>query len=163
MLRKALLVGVVLQSLTPFAQANCDFLEMLSPYQTTVAYQAYRAGQPHEMGLTTVAIAWEESKLGKYKVRYGNGKDVSVGVMHSAVYWKTQGMSAFARGVWVEDMITDDAKSIQIGVEDLLKWKRINKNNYRGMINSYNAGYGSNIKYVESVISTVKILKGCDF
>jgi hypothetical protein len=152
-----------LVSTTALAKDNCAFLESLSPYQTTVAYQAYRAGEAYDLGITAVAISWEESKLGKYKVRYGKGVDVSVGVMHTAVHWKTKKMSAFERGMWVESMITNDAKAIQTGVSDLLYWKDRAKGDYKKMVNGYNAGSGKNPSYVKRVISVIKELKTCNF
>jgi len=159
-----LLSPIALYSTTASAKSyDCPFLQGLAPFQEDIAYQAYRAGNPYNIGLTTVAIAWEESKLGLYKVRFGKGKDVSVGTMHSAVYWKTKGMSAFERGIWVESMITNNAKAIQVGVDDLLMWRDVADGDYRGMINGYNAGYGSNSKYVQRVVGYVRELEKCKF
>lgn len=142
---------------------SCSFLDKLSYQQRLIATQAYRLGEPYDLGLTMVAVAWQESKLGKYKMRYGKGKDVSVGVMHSNVYWKTKEMSAFSRGVWVENMMNNNALSLQTGLEDLLKWKKSYKGVYKGMLNGYNAGYGENPTYVNEVITTVRELKQCKF
>lgn len=155
-----LLLFMVLVSNKSYAE--CDFFKKLSFYQQDIAYQAYRIGFEHDLGLTAVAIAWQESKLGKYKIRVGKGSDVSVGIGQTAVVWKTKGMSAFNRGRWVQSMIEHDAKSINVMMTDILHWQRV-KGNWRAGIMGYNAGYGSNTQYRDEVVSLVKQLKYCEF
>lgn len=157
------LVLIVLLLATFQTKAQCTFLENLSPYQSEVAYQTYRSGAAYDLGLTAVAIAYQESKLGLYKVRYGKGKDISFGVFHTAVYWKTKGLSAFDRGRWVQRMVEDDAFAIQTGVSDLLYWKERRNGDWRRMIESYNSGDGSNKKYVDDVVKIVNELKYCEW
>ena len=153
---------LLLSLFTTTASAQCSFLEQLSPYQQGVAYQTYRSGAAYDLGVTAVAVAWQESKLGLYKIRHGKGKDISFGVFHIASYWKTKGMSAFERGRWAQRMVEEDAFSIQTGVSDLLYWHRV-RGSWRGMLHGYNAGSGSNQKYVDEVVSTVRELKTCEW
>lgn len=140
----------------------CDFLNKLSPYQQDVAEMAYRAGEAHNLGLTAVAVAWQESRLGLYKVRMNTHfGDQSFGVFHSVSKWKTKGMTAFERGRWVEKVVTNDVISIDIGVKDLVYWQGRAKGNWKRGVEMYNAGIGSNSVYVKDVVNTVNKLKGC--
>lgn len=167
-LRRTLpLVWLTMFSGTALAdEVQCRFLSKLMPYQQDVAEIAYRAGQPYDLGLTSVAIAWKESKLGLYKVRMNTKyNDQSFGVMHTVAKWKTKGMSAFARGRWVQDMITSDIKSIDVGVQDILYWQQRAKGDWKKGIAMYNAGGNFNygVSYARDVVDTVSRLKPCNF
>lgn len=142
---------------------TCEFFEKLSPYQIDVAEIAYNTGKPFDLGLTAVAVAWQESRLGLYKVRYNldNIKDQSFGVMHTVAYWKTKGMSPFEAGRWVQSMVEDDVKSINVGVQDLIYWRGRAKGDWKRGVEMYNAGTGKNPVYVKDVTATVNKLKNC--
>lgn len=162
----AVVVGVVAAPwLMSKADAHpCSFVEQLSPYQQQVAYKAYRAGEPYGLGLTTVAIAWQESKLGLYKVRFNsnNVNDTSVGTMHTVAKWKTHKMSPFAAGQWMQLMIESDDKSLGVGVQDLLYW-RSRSQSWGEMVGHYNGGNKPNSKYTHDIIDIVHRLKHCKF
>lgn len=155
---------LILMSTSVVAE-QCEFLSQLSPYQEKVAYKAYRAGEPYDLGLTAVAIAWKESKLGVYKTRFNrnNVKDISVGVMHTVVYWKTKSMTPFEAGMWVDKMQQSDDFSIQTGVSDLVYWQARAKGNWKRGVEMYNAGLGKNPVYVKSVVDTINKIKDCEF
>lgn len=144
------------------ASNNCLFVENLTPYQYGVAYQAYRSGQPYDLQLTAVAVAWEESKLGKYKFRWGDGVDKSVGVGHTVIKYKTQDMSSMEAGMWVESMITNDSKSIDVMVKDLLYWQSRSDSWYEG-VGKYNGGNAANLEYAKRIATTVKQIKNCQW
>ena len=67
-------LGLLLISLlTSHAGAEeCNFAKGLSTYQKGVMHKAYEVGAPKNLGYTLIAVAWKESKLGKYKARYGS-------------------------------------------------------------------------------------------
>lgn len=157
------LLGCVLLGTSLYSQAECNFFDGLSHYQKEVAYKAYRAGYPHDLGYTMVAIAWKESKLGLYKVRYGYTEyDRSFGVFHTVAHWKTKDMNPFNKGRWIQSMIENDLLSIQTGLEDLLYWKKQNNGDWFEMVGSYNGGNTSNNTYAEDVVNIVKEVKLCD-
>ena len=151
---------IVTTLLISSVQAQCTFLDSLSPYQRSVAYKAYRAAEEYDLSLTAVAIAWQESNLGINKVRYGEGCDKSFGVMHTGVCWKVKTLSAFEKGKWIENMVMNDTFSIQVGVADIVAWQTKGETWKRG-IEMYNAGYGRNSVYVKQVVNTVSKLKEC--
>lgn len=145
--------------------SQCEFTQQLSPYQKQVASQVYKAASPYDLGYTAVAMAYHESKLGLYKVRYNGSdiKDTSVGIFHTVVYWKTKGLSPFESGLWTQKMLESDAYSIQIGVQDILYWQgRANGNWSRG-VGMYNGGNKPNIQYARTITKIVKNIKHCDF
>lgn len=150
-------LGVILSSQ---AVANCDFINQLSLYQRVIAQKAYFAGKPYDLGITAVAVAWQESKLGVYKVRFSNGIDKSVGIGHSIIYYKTKGMSGFDRGRWMQEMIQDDDKSISVMIQDLLYWKA-HTDSWKAMVGSYNGGWKPNAGYYKDVAATVNRIKQC--
>lgn len=144
---------------------NCAFVNKLSSYQKEVAYKAYHAGLPYDLGLTTVAIAWKESKLGIYKVRYNTtkGSDQSVGMLHTVIKWKVKQMTPFEAGRWVQKMIEVDDYSIQVGVQDILYWIQRAKGDWKKGVGMYNGGNKPNIIYSNSIVSIVKEIKTCKF
>ncbi len=161
---KTSLLATSLVLLSPNVLAEeCEFFEGLSYYQKEVAYQAFRAGEPHDLGFTMIAIAWKESKLGLYKVRYGYTElDRSYGVMHTVAHWKTKDMTPFKKGRWVQGVIQNDVLSLQIGLSDLLYWKERNEGDWFKMVGSYNGGSIPNNTYAEDVVSIVKEVKLCN-
>lgn len=144
---------------------SCEFFEKLTPYQIDIANQSYKAGLPYDLGLTAVAIAWEESRLGLYKVRHNvtNVKDQSYGIMHIVAYWKVKNMTPFQAGQWVQDMVTNDAKSIDVGVQDILYWQNAAKGDWLNGVGMYNGGWKPNKDYGQRIVNTVRNLKECEF
>ncbi len=144
---------------------SCEFFDNLTPYQIDIANMSYKAGLPYDLGLTAIAIAWEESRLGLYKVRHNitNVKDQSYGHFHTVAYWKVKGMDSFAAGQWVQDMITNDAKSIDIGVQDILYWQNAAKGNWLKGVGMYNGGWKPNKDYGDKIVDSVKRLSLCRF
>ena len=166
MLLATLIISAVLVSCDAKAsEGQCTFVEQLSHYQKDVAYKAYHAGLPYDLGLTTVAIAWKESKLGLYKVRYNvdNVSDQSIGILHTAAKWKVINMTPFEAGRWVQKMVEIDDYSIQVGVQDILYWQQRAKGDWKKGVGMYNGGYKSNTSYANSISSIVNEIKACEF
>lgn len=75
---------------------QCEFIGKLNQKQLEVLDKIHYIAKPYNLQLTAIAIAWKESKLGKYKVRMGDSRyDRSFGIMHTVSHWRTQGMSPF--------------------------------------------------------------------
>lgn len=167
MLVGSVLTGIVLTSCEARGDeiVECEFFDNLTPYQIDVANQAYKAGLPYDLGLTAVAIGWEESRLGLYKARYNttNIKDQSFGVMHTVAIWKTKDMNSFEAGIWVQDMVSNDQKSIDVGVQDILYWQNAAKGDWLKGVGMYNGGWRPNEAYGQLIVKTVKKLKECQW
>lgn len=143
---------------------NCSFVSNLSPYQKEVMDKIYYIAKPYDLHLTAIAIAWKESKLGKYKVRMGTTKyDRSFGIMHTVSYWKTVGMTPFEKGLLIQDLILDDVKSITVGLEDLLYWQQVAGWDWYKGVAMYNAGsaYKNGLGYADGIAVIVKELMVC--
>lgn len=162
MLKKICFATLLLMSKITSA-TQCDFINNLAPFQEEVAYQSYRTGQPYNLGLTAIAIAWEESKLGLYKVRFGKGLDVSFGVGHTLSYYRTKGMNTFQKSMWIQETIENNPKSIGYMIEDLLYWQDRTKGDWLRTVASYNGGNKPNYDYASRIVKTVKELKECEF
>lgn len=142
---------------------SCDFIDKLDPYQKQIAKLSYQVGEPHDLGLTMVAVAWEESRLGLFKVRMSTDyRDQSFGTMHTVAKWKTKGMTPFERGIWVQNIVENELFSLQTGLSDLLYWYG-RKKNWADMVGSYNGGNTPNPNYLKRVRSTVRNIKSCTF
>lgn len=144
---------------------ECKFKQQLTPHQEDIMEITYRYGEEYNLGLTTVAIAWKESKLGLYNVRYnrGNISDQSFGVLHTVARWKTKGMTPFEAGMWIENMITSPEYSIQEGVKDIVYWQKRAKGDWFKGVGMYNGGNVPNKNYAGSIKSIVRELKDCEF
>ena len=162
MLKFILGLSLLLSSVGAFAE-QCTFMEGLSPFQKEIAYNAYRSGYPYDLGYTMVAIAWKESRLGLYKVRYGTKEnDRSFGIYHTVAMWKTKGLNAFEKGRWIQNIVENNAVSIQMGLSDLLYWKGRHNGDWAKMVGSYNGGNIPNKEYTKDVIGIMKSLRECD-
>lgn len=155
---RMILGSILLAAMPAFAQ--CPFIGQLTPYQESVAKMLYSVGQPYDLGNTAIAVGWQESKLGLYKLRMGKGKDISVGIGHTIVYYKTKTMDAFHRGMWMQDMIQNDRLSSDVMIQDLLYWKS-HTDSWRQMVADYNGGWKGNMKYAASVAAITVEVSQC--
>lgn len=76
----------------------------LSNEQKNIAYKIYAMGSKHDIGLTLTAIAWQESKFGKYRISV-NYEDV--GYYHINLYW-------FFKEMGIKDNMYNRSKYITI-------------------------------------------------
>lgn len=144
---------------------ECEFTNNLTNYQKEVARKAYLAGEPYNLGLTSVAIAYEESRLGLFKVRYNtnNTKDQSFGVMHTVGFWKVKELSPFVAGDYIHKLIQSDDFSIKVGIEDILYWQKQARGNWSKGVAMYNGGFKPNYSYSKRITHIVKQIKNCEF
>ncbi|UUW39799.1 putative TMhelix containing protein IV [Vibrio phage VPMCC14] len=144
---------------------ECKFIKNLNDYQRDVARKAYLSGEPHNLGLTAVAVAYKESRLGLFKVRYNsnNTKDQSFGVMHTVGFWKVRDLSPFKAGEYIHRLIQSDDFSIKVGVEDILYWQKQAKGNWSKGVAMYNGGFKPNYNYSKRITTIVKQIKNCKF
>ncbi len=115
----------------------------------------YKIGKKYDYGFTLVAIAWQESQLGKYMI---NLSDPSFGLFHIV----PRG-SKWEKSREAQRLLDDFEYSIYKAINILDYWKKYHKGNWRKMIKSYNAGFNYNSKqantYLKGIQSKVKYLK----
>ena len=143
----------------PFlAEATCG----LTPEQQSVLHFSYSYGEPHDYGYTMAAIAMEESHLGKYNI----GLDAhSFGPWHVTVDKALIGLgwedTLFNRNRAAQLMLDDIYFSARLALRELLWWNEIRDNDWRRVVESFNAGYGSNPEYVRRIIGHINTIKEC--
>jgi len=134
------------------------FLLPISIFANNLIKQIYIKGKEFNYGYTLVAIAYVESRLGKYMI---NLQDPSCGLFH--VMPSTLSTNKWKQSRICEALIKDNDFSISVALKRLKYFENYWKNKgYRGTklwrrtVNSYNSGFGNNPKYVQKVINAVK-------
>lgn len=137
-------------------------LQQIDESQWRVLYKAYDKGEPHDLGYTMMAIAWEESTAGKYRVNL-NSHDF--GVMQNSLKTaatRTNTKGYYAKMRLVERLIKDDDLSMDLAVEELLYWKKHTKT-WRHAVSGYNNGwaFAKGTVYLNSIIKYVNMFMDC--
>jgi predicted methyltransferase len=137
------------------------FLLPISIFANDLIQQIYNKGKEFNYGYTLVAIAYVESRLGKYMI---NLQDPSCGLFH--VMPSTLSHSKWKQSRICEALIKDTDFSITVALKRLKYFENYWKGRgYRGArlwrrtVNSYNSGFGNNPKYVNSIIHAINRLK----
>lgn len=109
-----------------------------------------------------MAIAWEESTAGKYRVNL-NSHDF--GVMQNSL--KTAKIRTKTKGYYatmslVEKLIKDDDLSMSLALEELLYWRK-QTGSWRHTVSAYNNGwaYDKGSVYLTSIIKYVNMFQRC--
>lgn len=117
-------------------------LENLDSTQRDNAFKIYKIAKPVGYEMTMIAIAWQESRLGKYPV---NLQDPSCGAHHIHIYnfLKLKGIkdTSLNRNVYCSILINDIVLSTITALEMFLNFKKFHKDSYSKAIKSYNGGY----------------------
>ncbi|RTI48602.1 hypothetical protein C3I27_04060 [Campylobacter jejuni] len=136
--------------------------EKLNLQQVETMIKLYQMGKPYDLGLTLIAIGWEESRLGEYPV---NIQDPSCGIthIHLKTYMKMNNLqdTPFLRNKYCSQLIDNPALAIQTSINLLLYWKDYHKGDYSKMIKSYNAGFKTEQgkRYYTKIQRTVQYMK----
>lgn len=153
-------LAAVLALLTFSSQA--DMCYKLDNDQRKVLVSAYEKGRDHDLGYTMMAIAWNESSAGKYRV---NLESHDFGVMQNSL--KTASARTDTKGYFnkmrlIEDLIKNDELSMSLALEELLYW-RGKTGTWRNMVSAYNNGwaYSKGHVYLTKIIRHVKMFQRC--
>lgn len=161
------LLALALLSCQPAFANTCtteqkQTLQQISEKQWRVLYAAHDKGEPHDLGYTMMAIAWEESSAGKYRVNL-NSHDF--GVMQNSLKTaeaRTKTKGYYAKMQLVERLIKDDDLSMDLALEELLYWKKHTKT-WRHTVSGYNNGwaFAAGEVYLNRIIKNVKMFMNC--
>jgi hypothetical protein len=172
LIKSLLIAGLILSSFC--ATAECFFLNQLDNNQKSVAKLVYKKGLKYDLGKTAIAIAWKESKLGRYLIRYGRDEyDRSYGIGHTVAYWRFKAdereerlmVSSFDRGMWIQKMVTNIDFSSNVMLEDIMHWQSLSEGSWFNGVAMYNSGSfvtESGKSYAEDVAMVVAELRSCD-
>lgn len=165
---KYIIVLLLLFSQTVKSECSKDF----TTEQWNILITAYEMGKPHDLGLTTAAIIWQESFVGNYVVRMntldGNGEgSFGVGHMRLSTAMELLGITDKWQGKaeLAPYLIRDDAFAIKMTLLYLQKMQKRVKG-FRNLWRAYNGGYGGitndlTIPYADSILQKVKVLRQC--
>lgn len=147
-------------------QYQRDF-DKLNSDQLKVLREIYQRTKPYDLVYTALAIAWQESNFGKWKV---NLQDPSCGIFQQSVYQYARrykiNPTNFNVNRICSSLLNDIDLTVATFIAEIETWKELhakrwNKWNY--VYRSYNAGnnYSSTIakEYARKVEMRIRILK----
>jgi len=158
---------LLLLALSTQATAKEDLLKELNnltPIQKAIMLKTFNKARQFNYEYTMTAIAWQESKFGKYKI---NLNDPSFGVFHnliSTVQLRHDSRGSWARSRLAERLMIDYDFSFTEALSELKYWenywsnKRVPKK-WSHTIGSYNGGFTPNMSYTEKIKSKIRALK----
>ena len=153
-------IAAVLALLTFSTQA--DQCYDIDADQQAVLVAAYEKGADDDLGYTMMAIAWNESSAGKYRV---NLETHDFGVMQNSL--KTATARTNTKGYYnkmrlIEDLIKNDELSMSLALEELLYWRK-QTGTWRNAVSAYNNGwrYSKGSVYLTKIIKHVKTFQRC--
>lgn len=134
----------------------------LTEAQQSVVHFSYSYGKGYDLGYTMVAIAMQESDLGRWNI---NLQDPSAGPWHvtldkglKALGWKDTG---FNRNRVAQRMMNDYYFSAKLALDTLLWWRDYHNGDWRKMVSSYNGGHKGNPSYMRKIANNIKKIKMC--
>jgi len=135
-------------------------LSALNENQKWVLESVYRKCLKYDLGNTCVAIAWQESYFGTYKVVPWTG---DYGVMGINLYWffMDNGLNyknPYLRSKWATKLVEDDDYTVMYAVAKLLKLKQ----KYKSWIEvwaHYNGGSRPNYWYAKQILNKIYIFR----
>lgn len=155
----AILVLWVCSSLAEASNWTCT----LTDRQQEVLTIAHTTGAPYNLSYTMVAIAMQESRLGKWNVALGENSfsPFHVRIKHVLVdqNWKP---TRFNKNRAAQMLLDDDwyAARLSLGV---LRWWHNYQKTWVGAVSSYNGGHRGNPDYVEKIRNNIQHIQKCNW
>lgn len=167
MIRLTILMLGLLATLSANAAYECtdkDRAEKLiiSPQQWIVLGEAYAKGVQHDMGYTMMAIAWQESRGGKYLMNVQTNDFGAMGINLRTAAKRRGAKGVFGRNLLAQQLVLDRQLSYSLALEELLFWKGAT-NSWRDMVSAYNNGYAYNKGsiYLNKIVRNVNMFMHC--
>jgi len=168
---KLLLIIVTVLSLNASTNKSLMYeLNHLSQHQKSTMFWVFEKGKSFDLEYTLTAIAWQESRFGKYVI---NLNDPSCGVFHimprSLIMRTSLDNTSWNRSRLCERLIIDNEFSLSAAILELKYWQNLYISKkykdkvsiWRHMVASYNGGYRANTngKYIKEIINKIRVLK----
>jgi len=143
----------------------------LFEYQIRDAYKIYNYAYKDDVSWTATAIAFMESKLGRWQVATNsharNNKVVidsyDCGVFHNntSTVLKRESInnSTYNAKEACTDLILDFSYSYTNFLAEIKFWQKVYGNNWRKIWGAYNSGYGGNKEYARNISAIIRVLK----
>lgn len=147
-----------------FFSEDADAFEdcTLTKQQETVVRFSYAYGDPHDYGYTMIAIAMQESRLGKWRL---NLDDPSAGTYHTTLDKGLKKLgwanNPYNRNRVAQMMIDDEFFAAELALETIIWWDAYHKGDWRSVVSSYNGGFRGNPAYVDMIAKNIQTIKRC--
>ena len=154
-----LIVGMIYSSWSEAsAKTSCE----INSHQQSVIALSHSLGEPYNLGETMVAIALQESELGRYNVSLA---DPSAGYHHVLVIHALKDLgwtdTSYNRNRVVQKMLDNPVWSSGLALREMRWWLDYHKGDYRKAWSSYNGGFKGNGAYVEMIAGHIKHIRRC--
>ena len=160
---------VLLLSCKALGEEECSKWYDLSSEQRYRLQWAYSYGEQYDLGWTMSAIAWHESKAGKYKI---NAESDDYGVFQVNLVTATDIMGI--SGYWnkqalITKMVVDDEFNAYLALHVLQHFQKT-RNSWKSVVRSYNEGNKwlkneksreKSLDYYKKIRDNVVTLKQC--
>lgn len=134
----------------------------LTGKQESVMHLAASLGEPHNLSETMVAIAMQESNLGKWNIALG---EESFGPFHVRLNhvikdlgWKN---TPFNRNRAAQMMLDNPIYAGQLAIRELLWWQNYHKGSWSKATSSYNGGHAGNPDYTNKIRGHIRTIRQC--
>lgn len=115
-------------------------LHNLSVDQHVVLAEAYSHGVDEGLGYTMMAMAWQESRAGKYLFNPRSNDYGVMGININTASTRANVKGYYNRILLAQDLMFDMFYNMQFALEELLYWRERRDGNWRMMVASYNDG-----------------------
>ncbi len=138
---------------------SAESITELSAPQKQLANQIYLEGNKYDLGYTMVAIAYQESHLGRYLISLNDPSCGCFSIMPSSLIKRTSlKNNSWNQSRLCERLIKDNDFSFSAALLELKFWQNYWKSKHvtkvwSHMVSSYNGGYKANLdsKYLKRI------------
>jgi hypothetical protein len=141
---------------------ECEPLFYIADSQWNVLQEAYDTGAEHNLGHTMAAIAWSESRAGKYIV---NTKSNDFGVMQNNIKTAAKRRGAdqyYQKQALITELVTNTQLSMDLALEELLYWDK-HTTSWAHTVSAYNNGwaYEHGKDYLSEIRKSTRLMIDC--
>lgn len=135
----------------------------LTHEQHIVLAEAYLTGYKDDLGFTMMAIAYAESRAGKYLINTQTNDFGVMGISLKTASSREGIKGAFSRNILAQRLIFDNAYNMKLSLDELRYWTKYHKGDWRSTVSSYNAGF--NVKagkdYLTKIVKYTRMFMNC--
>jgi len=135
----------------------------LSKFQKNTAQMIYDYAVRDDLGWTAVAIAWQESQLGRWQINMNSKTSWDCGMFQnntkSVAGHQDVPHNQFNRKEICTRLITNYNFAYLNFAKEIEYWRGVHKDNWRKVWSSYNGGWKGNKEYAMSIVTRIQVLK----
>lgn len=149
---------ILLLTLTAFCFGGSLKWEKLTDEQRDVAKRIYEVAILHDLAETMIAIAWQESRLGKIAINLADRASCGVHHIHIKTYLWLNGIknTITNQNYWCVELIKSPELSTISAITLFERAKTHFKGDFNSAIKSHNAGYNINSTAANDYLKSVR-------